>query len=76
MPELRLDHMQKKTRATLQTYNLPVILYGSETLCLTLREEHGLTAFENKMLRIIVEMKRTKLQQLVGNCIKHNDTLG
>jgi hypothetical protein len=31
---------------------LPVVLYGSETWSLTLREEHRLRIFENKVLRI------------------------
>jgi hypothetical protein len=32
---------------------IPVVLYGCETWSLTLREEHGLGVFENRMLRII-----------------------
>jgi hypothetical protein len=31
----------------------PVILYGYETLSLTLREEHRVRAFENRVLRIL-----------------------
>jgi hypothetical protein len=31
---------------------LPVVLYGCETWSMTLREEHKLRVFENKMLRI------------------------
>jgi hypothetical protein len=34
-----------------KTIILPVILYGCETWSLTLREEHRLRVFENKMLR-------------------------
>jgi hypothetical protein len=30
---------------------LAVVLYGCETLCLALREEHKLRVFENRMLR-------------------------
>jgi hypothetical protein len=30
----------------------PVVLYGCETWSLTLREEHGLRIFENRVLRI------------------------
>jgi hypothetical protein len=30
---------------------LPVVLYGSETCSLTLRDEHRLRVFENRMLR-------------------------
>jgi hypothetical protein len=36
-----------------KTIILPVVLYGSETLSLTLREEHRLRAFENRVLRRI-----------------------
>ena len=36
-----------------KTIILPVVLYGSETWSLTLREEHRLRVFENKVLRKI-----------------------
>jgi hypothetical protein len=36
---------------------LPVVLYGCETLSLTLREEHRLRVFENRVLRRIFGMK-------------------
>jgi hypothetical protein len=32
--------------------NLPVVLYGCETWSLTVREEHRLRVFENRVLRI------------------------
>jgi hypothetical protein len=32
---------------------LPVVLYGFESWCLTLREEHRLRVFENRVLRRI-----------------------
>jgi hypothetical protein len=35
-----------------KTVILPVVLYGCETWSLTLREEHGLRVFENRVLRI------------------------
>jgi hypothetical protein len=35
-----------------KTIILPVVLYGCETWSLTLREEHSLRVFENKVLRI------------------------
>jgi hypothetical protein len=38
--------------------NLPVFLYGRETWSLTLREEHRLFMFENRMLRRIFRLKR------------------
>jgi hypothetical protein len=37
---------------------LPLVLYGCETLSLTLREEHGLGLFQNRVLRRIFEPKR------------------
>jgi hypothetical protein len=36
-----------------KTIILPVVLYGCETLSLTLKEEHRLRVFENKVLRRI-----------------------
>ena len=41
-----------------KTIILPIVLYGSETWSLTLREEHRLRAFENKVLRKIFGAKR------------------
>jgi hypothetical protein len=35
-----------------KTIILPVILYGCETWSLTVREEHKLRVFENRVLRI------------------------
>jgi hypothetical protein len=35
-----------------------VVLYGCETWSLTLREEHRLKVFENRVLRGIFELKR------------------
>jgi hypothetical protein len=39
---------------------LPVVLYGCETWSLTLREEHRLRVFENRMLRRIFGSKRNE----------------
>jgi len=36
---------------------LPVVLCGCETLSLTLREEHSLKVFENRVLRRIFGLK-------------------
>jgi hypothetical protein len=44
-----------------ETIILPVVLYGCETWSLTLREEHRLRAFENKVLRRIYEPKRDEV---------------
>jgi hypothetical protein len=41
-----------------KTVILPVVLYGCETWCLTLREEHRLRVFENRVLRRIFGTKR------------------
>jgi hypothetical protein len=40
---------------------LPVVLYGCETLSLTLREEHRLRVFENRVLRRIFGLKRDEV---------------
>jgi hypothetical protein len=44
----------------IDTVVLPVILYGCETWCLTLREEQRLRVFENRVLRRIFGPKRDK----------------
>jgi hypothetical protein len=44
-----------------KTIILPVILYGCETWSLTLREEHRLRVFENKVLSRIFEPKRDEV---------------
>jgi len=44
-----------------RTTILPVALYGRETLSLTLREEHRLRVFGNKLLREILGSKRDKV---------------
>jgi hypothetical protein len=41
-----------------KTIMLPVVLYGCETWYLTLREEHRLRVFENRVLRGIFGPKR------------------
>jgi hypothetical protein len=40
---------------------LPVVLYGCETWSLTLREEHRLRVFENRVLRRIFGPKRDEI---------------
>ncbi|KAJ4431147.1 hypothetical protein ANN_19742 [Periplaneta americana] len=44
-----------------KTVILPVLLYGCETWTLTLREEHRLRLFENKVLRKIFGAKRDEV---------------
>jgi hypothetical protein len=52
---------------------LPVILYGCETWSLTLREEHRLRVFENRVLRRIFGPKR---DEVTGEWKKlHNEEL-
>jgi hypothetical protein len=45
----------------IQNCNLPVVLYGCETWSLTLREEHRLRVFENRVLRRIFGPKREEV---------------
>jgi hypothetical protein len=43
-----------------KTVILPVVLYGCETWSLTLREEHRLRVFENRVLRGIFDRRRMR----------------
>ena len=52
---------------------LPVVLYGCETLSLTLREERRLRVFENRVLKIVFGPKR---DEVTGEWRKlHNEEL-
>ena len=44
-----------------KTIILPVVLYGCETWSLTLREEHRLRVFKNKVLRKIFGAKKDEI---------------
>jgi hypothetical protein len=44
-----------------KTIILPVVLYGCETWSLTLREEHRLRVFQNRILRRIFGPKRDEV---------------
>jgi hypothetical protein len=56
-----------------KTIILPVVLYGCETWSLTLREEHILRVFENRVLRRIFGPRRDKV---TGDWRKlHNEEL-
>jgi hypothetical protein len=56
-----------------KTIILPVVLYGCETWSLTLREEHRLRVFENRVLRRIFWSKR---DEVTGDWRKlHNEEL-
>ena len=54
--------LSKKLKVnTCETIILPVVLYGCETWSLTLREEHRLRVFENKVLRKIFGSKKDEI---------------
>jgi hypothetical protein len=56
-----------------KTITLHVVLYGCETWSLTLREEHRLRVFKNKLLRRIFRPKR---DEVTGEWRKlHNEEL-
>jgi hypothetical protein len=56
-----------------RTIILPVVLYGCETWFLTLKEEHRLKVFENRVLRRIFGPKR---DEVTGEWRKlHNEEL-
>jgi hypothetical protein len=46
-----------------KTINLPVVLHVCETWSLTLREEHKLRVFENRVLRKVSGLKRDEVTQ-------------
>jgi hypothetical protein len=56
-----------------KTIILPVVLYGRETLSLTLREGHRLRVFENRFLRRIFGPKRDEVTRDLRNL--HNEEL-
>jgi hypothetical protein len=54
-----------------KTIILPLVLYACEIFCLTLREEHRLRVFENRVLRRIFVPKR---EEVVGDWRRlHNE---
>jgi hypothetical protein len=56
-----------------ETIILPVVLYGCESWSLTLREEHRLRVFENRVLRRIFGPKRDEVTGDWGKL--HNEKL-
>ena len=46
-----------------RTIIFPVVLYWCETWSLTLRQEHGLRVFENRVLRAIFGAKRDEVRE-------------
>ena len=54
--------LSKKLKVkTYKTIILPIVLYGFETLSLTLREEHRLRVFDNKVFRKIFRAKKGEI---------------
>ena len=54
--------LSKKLKVkTYKTIILPVVLYGRETWSVTLKEEHRLRVFENKVLRKIFGAKKDEI---------------
>jgi hypothetical protein len=53
-----------------KTIILPVVLFGWETLSLTLREEHKLRVFENRVLRRIFGPRK---DEVMGDWRKLNN---
>jgi hypothetical protein len=68
-----LSHIKRQLKIKVRKAAvLPFVLYGCETWSLTLREEHGLRVFENRVLRRIFGPKRKE----DGSWRKqHNDEL-
>jgi hypothetical protein len=67
------SHLLSKN-VTIRIYNTiisPGVLYGCETWSLTLKEEHRLEVFENRVLRRIFGMKRDEVRKLY-NVELHN----
>jgi hypothetical protein len=66
--------MPKNLQITIyKTIILPVVLYGCETWSLTLKEEHGLGVFENRVLRRIFGPRK---DEVTGKWRKlHNEEL-
>jgi hypothetical protein len=53
----------------METIILPVVLYGCEAWSLTVREEHKLRVFENRVLRRIFGLKRDGVTGGWKSCI-------
>jgi hypothetical protein len=79
-----LDIIKCRKVKIYKTIILPVVLYGRETGSLTLREEHRLRAFENRVLRRIFGPKRDDVtgewrklhSEELHNCTHHQISLG
>jgi hypothetical protein len=58
---LRADYIQRMLATIRFRVCCPVVLYGCETWSLTLREEHRLRVFGNRVLRRIFGPKRDEV---------------
>jgi hypothetical protein len=59
---LSSHHLSKNVKVRIyNTLILPLVLYGCETWSLTVREEHKLRVFENRVLRRIFGLKRDEV---------------
>jgi hypothetical protein len=75
MQDLLSSHLLSKNTNTeiYRTISLPVVLYGYKSWSLTLKEEHRLRVFENRVLRGIFWPKR---DDVTGECRRlHNEEL-
>jgi hypothetical protein len=59
-----------------KTLILPVVLYGCETWSLSLREEHRLMVFENRVLRRIFGPKWMNNRPMEKICTLHQTSFG
>jgi hypothetical protein len=59
-PEPSVSHLLLKNVKKKKAIILPVVLYGCETWSLTLKEEHRLKAFENRLLRKITVPRKVE----------------
>jgi hypothetical protein len=68
--------LSKNVKVKIRIYKtiiLPVVLYGCETWSTTLREEHKLRVFENRVVRRIFAPKRD--EEMGGWRKQHNEEL-
>jgi hypothetical protein len=68
-----LSPVAKKCNRIYRTIILPVVLYGYETWSLTVREEHKLRMFEDRVLRRMFGRKRDGVMR--GRRKLHNEEL-
>jgi hypothetical protein len=61
MKSVMVSEMMESTIRIHKNIILPVFLYGCETWSLTLREEHILRVFKNRVLRRILGPKRDEV---------------